>query len=407
VADPDRVKILRVIARLNVGGPALHVAYLTAGLAEHGFDTILVAGTLARGEASMESAAERRGVRIETIEDLHREIAPLRDARAVMRLSRLIRRERPTILHTHTAKAGAVGRIAALLAGKARPPIIVHTFHGHVLRGYFGPVKTFGFRLLERLLARMTTQLVAVSPEVRDDLVRLGVAPESKFAVVRLGIELDERVGNGAGGRQETRRVLGIPEEAFVVGWFGRMTAVKRTPDVVRAFRSLVDAGVDGRLLLVGDGPEREGLERLAHELGVMRRCLFLGYQEEVGRYYDALDALVLPSGNEGTPVSVIESLAAARPVVATRVGGTPDVVRDGLDGFLVELGDVESIAGRLGELAADPVRRAQMGAAGKEHVRERYAVGRLVADTEHLYRSLLEAKGLNGSTHAEAQAAR
>ena len=393
MADPDRVKVLRVIARLNVGGPALHVAYLSAGLAERGFDTILVAGTLARGEASMESVAERRGARIETIEDLHREIAPLRDARAVMRLARLIRRERPTILHTHTAKAGAVGRVAALLAGKARPPIIVHTFHGHVLRGYFGPVKTFGFRLLERLLARMTTQLVAVSPEVRDDLVRLGVAPESKFAVVRLGIELDERVGNGEGGRRETRRVLGVPEEAFVVGWFGRMTAVKRTPDVLRAFRGLVDAGVDGRLLLVGDGPERDGLERLAHELGVMRRCLFLGYQEEVGRYYDAVDALVLPSGNEGTPVSVIESLAAARPVVATRVGGTPDVVRDGLDGFLVELGDVDSIADRLTELAADPARRTRMGAAGKQHVRERYAVERLVADTERLYRSLLASK--------------
>jgi glycosyltransferase involved in cell wall biosynthesis len=395
VAESSRTKVLRVIARLNVGGPALHVAYLTAGLAERGFDTILVAGTLARGEASMESVAERRGVRIETIEELHREIAPLRDARAVTRLARLIRRERPAILHTHTAKAGAVGRIAALLAGKARPPIVVHTFHGHVLRGYFGPVKTFGFRLLERLLARMTTQLVAVSPEVRDDLVRLGVAPESKFAVVRLGIELDERVGKDETGRSETRRVLGVPDEAFVVGWFGRMTGVKRTPDVVRAFRGLVDAGVDGRLLLVGDGPERDGLERLAHDLGVMRRCLFLGYQEEVGRYYDAIDVLVLPSGNEGTPVSVIEALAAARPVVATRVGGTPDVVRDGVDGFLVELGDVDTIAARLAELAADPERRARMGAAGKERVSERYAVGRLVADTEQLYRSLLAEKGL------------
>jgi glycosyltransferase involved in cell wall biosynthesis len=390
VADANRVKVLRVIARLNVGGPALHVAYLTAGLAERGFDTILVAGTLARGEASMESAAERRGVRIETIEDLHREIAPLRDVRAIARLARLIRRERPAILHTHTAKAGAVGRMAALLAGDARPPIIVHTFHGHVLRGYFGPVKTFGFRQLERLLARVTTQLIAVSPEVRDDLVRLGVAPESKFAVVRLGIELDERVGNDDAARLKTRRVLGIPPEAFVVGWFGRMTGVKRTPDVVRAFRGVVDVGVDGRLLLVGDGPERESLERLAHDVGVMRRCLFLGYQEEVGRYYDAIDALVLPSGNEGTPVSVIEALAAGRPVVATRVGGTPDVVRDGTDGFLVELGDVESLAARLTELAADPEQRSRMGATGRQHVRERYSVGRLVDDTEELYRRLL-----------------
>src|SRR5437764_4793845 len=406
LASSPPVKVLRVIARLNVGGPALHVAYLTAGLAERGYDTTLVAGTIARGEESMAFVADAHNVHVETLSELHREISPIRDLRAILRLARLIRRERPAILHTHTAKAGAVGRIAALLASTARPPIIVHTFHGHVLRGYFGPVKTFGFRLLERLLARMTTQLIAVSPEVRDDLVQLGVAPESKFAVVRLGIELDERVASDDAGRQETRRVLGIPEQAFVVGWFGRMTEVKRTPDVVRAFRGLVDAGVDGRLLLVGDGPERDGLERFAHELGVMRRCLFLGYQEEVGRYYDAVDALVLPSANEGTPVSVIESLAAARPVGATRVGGPPDVVLARLDCFSRELGSADAIDERRTELAADPDRRAQVGAAGREHVAERYAVERLVADTEELYRSLLAAKGLDRPPSADSNAA-
>jgi glycosyltransferase involved in cell wall biosynthesis len=187
------IKVLRVIARLNVGGPALHVAYLTAGLADRGYETTLVAGTLARGEESMASVSESRGVRIETLPALHREIGMVRDAQAILRLARLIKRERPTILHTHTAKAGAVGRIAALLAGRDRPPIIVHTFHGHVLRGYFNPLMTLGFQTLERLLARMTTRLIAVSPEVRDDLVKLHVAPASKFEVFRIGIELDER----------------------------------------------------------------------------------------------------------------------------------------------------------------------------------------------------------------------
>src|SRR5262249_40877132 len=150
----DRIKVLRVIARLNVGGPALHVAYLTDGLAERGYDTTLVAGTLTHGEESMAHVAERRGVEVVPLADLHREISPLRDLRAIIRLARLIRRERPAILHTHTAKAGAVGRIAALLAADARPPIVVHTFHGHVLRGYFDPLVATGFRLLERLLAR-------------------------------------------------------------------------------------------------------------------------------------------------------------------------------------------------------------------------------------------------------------
>ena len=386
------IKVLRVIARLNVGGPALHVAYLTAGLAGRGYDTTLIAGSLARGEESMSFVAEQRGVRVETLDALHREISPLSDVRAIFRLARLIRHERPAILHTHTAKAGAVGRLAALLAGPARPPIIVHTFHGHVLRGYFNRVATLGFRTLERLLASWTTVLVAVSPEVRDDLVALGVAPASKFTVVRLGIELDERVGAGDPGRRaETRRQLGIPEDGFVVGWVGRMTAVKRTDDVLLALRRLVDLDVDARLCLAGDGPDRDGLERRAHELGIAKRCLFLGYQEDVAAVYDAVDAVILPSANEGTPVSVIESLAAGRPAVATRVGGVPDVMRDGVDGFLVDVGDVDSLAVRLAELAADPERRATMGAAGRERVRTRYAVGRLVDDVDRLYRSLLE----------------
>ena len=386
----DRVKVMRVIARLNVGGPALHVAYLTAGLADRGYDTTLVAGTLARGEESMSYVAQQRGVTIEPLEELHREIAPLRDVRAILRLARLIRRERPSILHTHTAKAGAVGRIAALLAGTARPPILIHTFHGHVLRGYFNPVTTLGFRILERWLARFTTVLVAVSPEVRDDLVGLGVAPAKKFAVVRLGIELGERTTADSGAGTETRRSLGVARDTFLVGWVGRMTAVKRTDDVLRAFRNLLDGGVDAFLVLVGDGPDREHLERYAHELGVVRRCLFVGYQNDVARFYEAIDVLLLPSVNEGTPVSVIEALAAGRPVVATRVGGVPDVIRDDIDGFLVDVGDTEALAARLGELARDPERRRQMGSAGQARVLERYAVDRLIDDVDSLYRQLL-----------------
>jgi glycosyltransferase involved in cell wall biosynthesis len=388
----DRVKLLRVIARLNVGGPALHVAYLTEGLADRGYDTTLVTGSLAHGEESMSQVAENRGARIVMLPHLARDISPLNDALAVFRLAELIRKERPQILHTHTAKAGFVGRIAALLAGNARPPIVVHTFHGHVLRGYFNPFVTLGFRTLERWLASGTTKLIAVSPEVRDDLVRLGVAPQEKFAVIRLGIELGERVGGGDDVRRETRRQLGIGPDAFVVGWVGRMTAVKRTDDVLRAFRELLDRDVDAWLCLVGDGPDRAHMERRAHELGIARRCLFVGYQDDVAPYYEAIDALLLPSVNEGTPVSVIEALAAGRPAVATRVGGVPDVVRDGVDGFLADVGDASTLADRLAELARDPERRAEMGREGREHVVQRYAVDRLVDDVDRLYRELLSA---------------
>jgi glycosyltransferase involved in cell wall biosynthesis len=384
------VKVLRVIARLNVGGPALHVAYLTAGLADRGYDTVLVAGTVARGEESMAFVAQQRGLRIETLDELHRDVAPFRDVRAILRLALLIRRERPTILHTHTAKAGAVGRIAALLAGDARPPVIVHTFHGHVLSGYFSAPASVGFRVLERWLGRMTTALIAVSPEVRDDLVRLGVAPAAKFRIVRLGIELDERVAADIDERRETRALLGISPDAFVVGWVGRMTAVKRIRDVLEAFRGLLDRDVEGYLVLVGDGPDRKQAERSAHELGIATRCLFLGYQNDVAALYNAIDVLLLPSANEGTPVSVIEALAAERPAVATRVGGIPDIIRDGVDGYLVAPGDTEELAERLAMLARDPLGRARMGAEGRARVLQRYTVARLVDDTDRLYASLL-----------------
>jgi glycosyltransferase involved in cell wall biosynthesis len=353
-----------VIARLNMGGPALHVAYLTAGLRERGYDTTLVAGSLARGEDSMAFVADARDVEIVRIDELGREISPLRDFVATLRLARLIRRERPDILHTHTAKAGTVGRAAAVLAGRRRPPIVVHTFHGHVLRGYFGPVRSRFFRLLERWLASRTTALIAVSPQVRDDLVALGVAPAERFVVVRLGIELDERVAAGQNGRAESRRYLGIEPDRFAVGWIGRMTAVKRTDDVLVAFKRLRDEGVDAVLCMVGDGPDRPELERRAHELGVVRDTLFLGYQEDVAPFYAAFDALVLPSSNEGTPVSAIEALAAGRPVVATRVGGVPDVVQEGRDGFLVDPGATDDLADRLTRLARDPELRERMGAA-------------------------------------------
>ena len=390
----DRIKILRVIARLNMGGPALHVSYLTAGLRERGYDTTLVAGTLARGEDSMSFVADARDVEVVRIDELGREISPLRDLVATLRLARLIRRERPDILHTHTAKAGTVGRVAALLAGRRAPPIVVHTFHGHVLRGYFGPLRSRLFRLLERWLAARTTALIAVSPQVRDDLVALGVAPPERFVVIRLGIELDERVAAEQDGRAESRRYLGIASDRFAVGWIGRMTAVKRTDDVLVAFRRLRDDGVDAVLCMVGDGPDRPELERRAHELGVIRDTLFLGYQEDVAPFYAAFDALVLPSSNEGTPVSAIEALAAGRPVVATRVGGVPDVVQEGQDGFLVDPGATDDLADRLARLARDPALRERMGGAGRERVLPRYAVARLIDDVDRLYRSLLASAG-------------
>ena len=381
------VRVLRVIARLNVGGPTLHVTYLARGLAERGYETTLVAGDVGRGEESMAFVAESEGVEVMRLAGLSRPLSPVHDAAAAWRLARVIRRVRPDVVHTHTAKAGVVGRVGALLSGVR--PVIVHTFHGHVLRGYFGRAGTLLFRAIETALARVSDRLIAVSPEVRDELVRLRVAPERKFSVIRLGIELEQRV-RFDGDPAEVRRRHGIPAEKFVVGWFGRMTAVKRTEDLLTMLAGTRERGIDALLLLVGDGDDRRLLEKRAHDLGIAKSCLFLGYQESVAQWFAICDAVILTSANEGTPVTLIEALAAGRPVVATRVGGVPDVVDDGETGFLVRPGDTHAMAERLEILARDPTRRAGMGALGRERVVRRYAVSRLVDDVDALYRELL-----------------
>jgi glycosyltransferase involved in cell wall biosynthesis len=400
VAPEQPIRVLRVIARLNMGGPAIHVASLAAGLETRGYHTTLVAGSLARGEDSMAFLAERLGVSVVSVPEIQREVSLLHDARSIFRVAALIREARPHILHTHTAKAGAIGRLAALSAGHARPAVVVHTFHGHVLKGYFDSPRTAVFRQIERALASTSDALVAVSPEVRDELVTLGVAPREKFAVLRLGIPLEERIGD-AGSNADYRRLYGIGKDAFVVGWVGRMTAVKDTGATLEVLRALRDHGVDAVLCMVGDGPDRERLEQLAHELGIARFCFFVGYQPDVAGYYALFDAFLLPSVNEGTPVGAIEALAARTPVVATRVGGVPDVVRDGIDGYLVSPGDVEGAAAKLALLAGDSALRQKLADSGRTRMLERYSVDRLVDDVDRLYRSLLETRGYAASSSA------
>jgi glycosyltransferase involved in cell wall biosynthesis len=385
------LRILHVIARLNVGGAALHVLQLAAEQRRRGHHVLVVAGRLATGEESMEYLADELAVPLRRLPALQRELSPTDDTKAVRELIAIIRAEQPHVLHTHTAKAGGAGRVAALLAHGARPDAVVHTYHGHVLRGYFGRGKETFYRLLERALARCTDRLIAVSREVRDDLVSLGVAPRSKFEVIPYGFDLASRSDGTDIDRVRIRSEIGASESTFVVGWVGRLTAIKRPLDLVRVLSALVGLEVDALLCLVGDGPERPSVEALAASLGVGDRCHFAGYRKQLGGWYAAFDVLCLTSANEGTPVAAIEALAAGRPVVATRVGGTPAVVEDGVSGFLADEGDISTLSSRLAELARDPALRSRLGRAGAARMRELYAKERMVDDIERLYRDVLE----------------
>jgi glycosyltransferase involved in cell wall biosynthesis len=385
------LSIVHVIARLNVGGAALHVLQLAHEQSRRGHDVIVVAGTLAAGEESMEYVADELGIRLVRLPVLQRELSPRADSAAILALRRLIRRRRPDVLHTHTAKAGATGRLAALASGRARPRARVHTYHGHVLSGYFSRRWEHVFRWIERLLAYTSGLLIAVSDEVRDELVGFGVAPARRFVVVPYGFDPPPWSESDDEARHSIRAEIGAGDETFVVGWVGRLTSIKRPLDLVRTLRALVDLQIDALLVLVGDGEDRAEVEALAAELELGDRCRFVGFQKSIRHWYAAFDALLLTSANEGTPVVAIEALGAGRPVVATRAGGTGSVVLHGESGYLEPIGDTAALAERLAALALDPELRARLGNRGAEDVRERFAIGRMADEVETVYRRLLE----------------
>ena len=382
------IRVLRLFSRLNIGGPSIHVILLTAGLAAKGYTTRLVVGMEAAHEGNLLDLAEAKGVTCETLASLGREVRPLQDLRALVRLYRLMRTFRPQIVHTHAAKAGLLGRLAARLAGV---PVVVHTYHGHVLRGYFGPAKTEAFRQLEWLLGRSSDALIAVSPRVKQDLVELGVAASDRLRVVALGLELEGLAGPLPRGG--LRRERAIPDDAPLIGMVGRLVPIKDVPTFLHAAAKVRQVTPEARFALVGDGEERVLLENLCARLGMAEAVTFHGWRRDMLSVYGDLDVVVNSSRNEGTPVALIEALAAARPVVATRVGGTPDLLRGGEFGRLVAAGDASALADAILDTLDDRVAAEVRARAGQAHVLREHSAARLVADIDALYRELLAEK--------------
>ena len=385
----ERIRILRVIARLNIGGPAYHVSLLSGRLDPERYETLLVAGRPGPGEGSFEDLARHYGAHLRLLPSLSPEIDPREDLHSLRALGAIVRGFRPHIVHTHTAKAGALGRSAALLAAVRPRPLIVHTYHGHVLEGYFGRAVTTGYRAVERGLARFSDRLVGVSQATVDDLVRLGVAPRERFSVVPLGLDLDRFLGLDLDRER--------PEGDLVALYAGRLVPIKRVDLLLRALARARAGGARVRLVVLGDGPLRPELEQLARELGIDAAVTFLGYREDVLPHLAEAGLAVLSSANEGTPVALIEAGAAGLPAVGARVGGVADVVVPDA-GLLVASGDEEGLAAALAELAADPDRRRAMGERARAHVRARYGAERLLSDVDRLYRELLGTGARAGS---------
>jgi glycosyltransferase involved in cell wall biosynthesis len=385
----DRIRVVRVIARLNVGGPAIHATLLTERLDAARFDSLLVTGTEEPGEANY-LTLRGTGLRpLHVIPALGREIRYRQDATALVELTRLLRRVRPHIVHTHTAKGGTLGRLAARWAGV---PIILHTYHGHVFHGYFSRARTRVFVAIERWLARRTDRLLTVSDAVRDDLLALGIGTPDQHVVVPLGLDL-ERFVECDRHRGALRRELRVPDSAPLVGIVARLVPIKAHEVFLEAAGRVARLVEDSHFLVIGDGERGPELRALATRLGLGDRVRFLGWRADVDRIYADLDVVALTSRNEGSPVSLIEAMAAARPVVATRVGGVPALVEDRVSGHLVEPGDAPGLARAIQALLGDADRRRAMGMAGRKRVVPSLAADRLLADMERLYTDLLREK--------------
>jgi glycosyltransferase involved in cell wall biosynthesis len=380
------IRVLRVIARMNLGGPAHHVALLSRGLSKRGYETLLVTGKVGAGE---EEHTDLEGIRVRYLDRLGPEIRPLQDLLALLDLIRVVRAFRPDIVETHTAKAGMLGRLAALLARRRRP-VVIHTYHGHVLRGYFGPLKTRVFRAIERGLARISDRLIGVSTATVDELVELKIAPRSKFTVVPLGLELDSFLALGTIPNGSFREEIGAGADEVLFTYTGRLVPIKRPELMLRALARAREDGAPARVAVVGDGLLRPQLEELARSLGCAGAVDFLGYRRDLPRIAAGSDAALLTSDNEGTPVALIEAAAAGRPAVATAVGGVPDIVVEGA-GLLAPAGDESALAAAIARVAAASELRREMGACARQHVAERFTVARLLDDVELLYSRLLE----------------
>lgn len=406
------MKIVRIIARLNVGGPAKHVVWLSK-LRSEDWETLLVAGTVPPGEDDMGYFATEQGVTPIFVPEMSREIS-VKDALTIWKLYQFFRRERPDVVHTHTAKAGTVGRVAGFfyrwftpktLIGRPRACHFVHTYHGHIFHSYYGPLKTRIFLWIEKALARLITDRVVVLSEQqrREINEEFGVGNADQFAVIPLGIDLDVFARWEERG-QAFRDEFGLGADEILVGIVGRLTEVKNHELFLRAaalFKTrLSGSGKSVRFLIIGDGGLRNALEQQAESLGLSADVIFTGSRRDLDEVYPALDIVALTSRNEGTPLTLIEAMANARPLISTAVGGVVDLLGapvqqfDGpfkvcQQGISVTPDDGEGFAAGVERLVDDPALRRETGARGLQFVTNHYSKERLLKDIENLYLTL------------------
>jgi glycosyltransferase involved in cell wall biosynthesis len=424
---PDKIKILRIFSRLNIGGPAIHTILLTAGLNDDRFESILVKGSEDPYEGNMLYLAKEKGVDSIIIPEMGRNVSLLDDIRAFLKIYHLVKKEKPHIIHTHTAKAGALGRwagisynLVTICQSKIKklnpfrkpygfpvtsyPVRLVHTFHGHVFYGYFNPLKTYLFLLIERLLGLFTDRIITVSEKQRDEILRFKIGNEKKVISIPLGLEL-ERFLDVERFKGLLRKELGIPLDLKLVGIVARIVPIKNHKMFIEAVSALKETSevLKVKFLIVGDGELRRQIENYVRKKGLQEDIIFLGFRRDLEIIYADLDLVVLTSLNEGSPVALIEAMAAGRPVISTDVGGVGNLLSSKFEaqnskshlkyckeGILIKSGDVDELARAMKELLENEGLREKMGLEGRKRVYPEYDISRLIEDVRKLYQEII-----------------
>lgn len=375
----ERIRVMRIIARMNVGGPAVQVSGLMRGFDASRFDQKLVTGFCAVDESDyLETVAT--DVTATRIKGFGRSISPRADLAAFIQIVREIRTFRPHIIHTHTAKAGVIGRVASIISGHSS--VRVHTYHGHLLHGYFGKYKTLLVILIERFLAVFTTKLLAVGKKVMDDLLTVRIGNAKKFAVMPPGLQLD-----ALPTREKACKTLGLDPSLNYCAFIGRITKIKRPDRFLDVVALINSQDTDLHFIVAGAGDLLEYSRERSTREGLP--VTFLGWREDIETVLAASDLVLLTSDNEGTPLSLIQAGMAHLPIVATRVGSIDEIVVAGETGFLTDL-SAQSLADSVMRLASSEVLRREMGKKAHEYTMQRYGVERLVKDHQNLYEELL-----------------
>lgn len=407
-SEKRKIKIMRIISRLNIGGPSIHVKILTGGLNKKKFESKLLVGRLSVHEGDMSYILNEMNGNVERVPMLQREINPVKDVKAFIRILKIVYQYRPDIVHTHTAKAGTLGRLAAIIynALEWKNIITVHTFHGNVLEGYFGKIKSLIFLMIERVLARFTNIIIAISDTQKWELIhKYKITSADKIKRINLGFDLKPFL-NAHEIKGKLRLKHNIGNHEIIVGIIGRLVPIKNHKMFLKVAQKIINSKreIKIKFIVIGDGELHDELETFSRSLGLDENIIFHGWEQNIAMIYADLDILALTSLNEGTPVSIIEAMAAGVPVITTAVGGIKDLLgaieerkaqeksefRICERGILCGKGDVNSFADGIVYMIENNFRKGSLKTVkGKEYIVKNYHENSLIFNVENLYNRL------------------